>query len=356
MFDKSIPTAVRQDVLSPAGVVSASAMRPGMSGGLVFKCQLASGDCLALKRLPAGMQFSRIQEIHRVLECSRRNGMELVPALHAAGGPARTAYSHQGIFWELSQWMPGIPAAHVIAHEQTTLEQVGRGAGVIARFQASVVGMGLDNRPPPAVGSRLKRLRALEPLIGETLDLAARPAFLEPISGDLQEPIQQACCLLRWKWNEVRSRISRSLSQYVDRSVPVQYVLRDVHRDHILFNQRREATGLIDFDAVRMDTQATDLARWVGSFSVGAGRGAGEDQDLLWEAALAGFHRENALKKGRRTELDENLARHLCFATTWLSLANWLVWILLQNRVFPAEPSILGERITELTEKAIQGL
>ncbi len=135
--------------------------------------------------------------------------------------------------------------------------------------------------------------------------------------------------------------------------MPIQYVLRDIHRDHILFTDR-EPTGLIDFDAVRMDTPATDLARWVGSFHVPPGKSGDREIEKVWEAALAGFRDENSLKSCPQRDLNVGLARDLCFATTWISLANWLVWVLCQQRAFPAGQNAVARRIGDLVHAATQ--
>ncbi len=360
MFD-SIPKAVAQSVLSQLGVVSARPIPPGMSGASVFQCQLASGDLLALKCWPDGTGLARIKEVHQVMQRSKNSGCELVPTIHAVArgteGRPETVFSHQQNHWDLTQWMPGEPASGMVVSAQPQLDQVRRGAAVIARFQASVCSLGVQHQPPPAVLARLKRLCELESLVPQALDLAAQltsPRELPPeLQGaELQGAVHDACRLVQWKWNEVRSRIARSLSQYANQNVQIQYVLRDIHREHILFTDH-EPTGLIDFDAVRMDTSATDLARWVGSFSVAAGKSSDLEIEKVWDAALAGFYDQNSLISGQ-TEFNVAMARDLCFATTWISLGNWLVWLLCQQRAFLPGPKVVAARIRELTVAATQ--
>ncbi len=339
------------------GVVSARAMPPGMSGASVFQCQLASGDLLALKRWPAGTGLARIRKVHQVVQHARNSGCELVPGIHPVavgiGNSPQTAFSHQQSHWDLTQWMPGEPASHAAASDPATLDQVRSGAAVIARFHASVRSLGVRQQPPPAVLARLKRLSELDPLVPQAIDLAAPPASAQEISPALQRAIHEAGRLLHWKWNEVSRRIARSLSQYQFASVTIQYVLRDIHRDHILFSDRRP-TGLIDFDAVRMDTPATDLARWVGSFAVEPERSSEMAIEKVWDAALAGFCQENPSNFHPQPDLHVALARDLCFATTWISLANWLVWLLCQQRAFPVGQDAVAGRIVELASTAAQ--
>ena len=359
VIDPNIPIEVARSVLSQRGVVWARAMRPGMSGASVFQCQLASGDMLALKRWPDGTGLARIREVHQVVQQAKNSGCELVPWIHAVAvgteNSPQTVFSHQQSHWDLTQWMPGEPASLAAASDPATLDQVRSGAAVIARFHASVRSLGVRQQPPPAVLARLKRLCELESLVPQAIDLAAPLASAQEISAELHRAIHEAGRLLHWKWNEVSRRIARSLSQYQISSVPIQYVLRDIHRDHILFTDR-EPTGLIDFDAVRMDTPATDLARWVGSFSVKPGKSSEMAIEKLWDAALAGFQRENLLKSCPESDLHVGLARDLCFATTWISLANWLVWVLCQQRAFPVGQDAVAGRIGELVSVAKQGI
>jgi homoserine kinase type II len=329
-----------------------------MSGASVFQCQLASGDVLALKCWPEQTGLARIKQVHQVMQRSKNNGCELVPTIQIVApgtkNRSQTVFSHQQNHWDLTQWMPGEPAAGV-ASAQVTLDQVRSGAALIARFHASVRGLAVQHQPPPAVLARLKRLGELERLVPQALDLAAQLTS-QQLSPELQGAVHDACRLVQWNWNDVSSRIARSLSQYADQKVPIQYVLRDIHREHILFTDHKP-TGLIDFDAVRMDTSATDLARWVGSFSVQTGRSSDREIENLWDAAVAGFHDQNSLKNGIQTEeLNVPMARDLCFATTWISLANWLVWLLCQQRAFPPGPRVVASRIRKLTASATQGV
>ena len=128
--------------------------------------------------------------------------------------------------------------------------------------------------------------------------------------------------------------------------MPTQYVLRDVHRDHVLFTDQKP-TGLIDFDAIRVDTPSTDLARWVGSFLDGR-----KETEMLWETALAGFYDVYSLNGKSKVAIDHRLAKDICFSTTWISLVNWLDWLLCQQRSFPPGPEFVAARVRELIRLA----
>lgn len=235
-------------------------------------------------------------------------------------------------------WMPGTAAT-----DDAMLDVVRKGAAAIARFHACVRDLGTRQQRAPAILSRLQRLDELTPLIQSKSQWIGRPV----VDSVLAQAIHDAVRLVEWKWDEVRCRIDRSLSHYADRKVHTQYVLRDVHREHILFSDG-EPTGLIDFDAIRVDTPSTDLARWVAGFL-----GGPMDCDSVWDAALTGIRQENLLKTGHVPEIDPGMAGDLCYATTWISLANWLVWVLKEQRQFPPGPQAVAARIRNLTRAAL---
>ncbi len=264
---------------------------------------------------------------------ARANGCNLVPAIHQL--EQATVVRHEEACWDLLEWLPGQPAAC-----DATPQYIRSGAVAIARFHRSVRSLGERFEPAPAVSLRIQRIRELGPPIEHAVN---HTRGVTAGSTELDAALDDACRLLRWKWGEIHTRITRSLTRYTDVPVLNHYVLRDVHREHVLF-EHNEPSGLIDFDAVRIDTPATDLARWIGGFL----DRSPADRELAWQAALAGFGEENPLKKGAQPELDPEMARDLCFATAWISLANWVVWLLCEQRGFPAGPQVVAARIREM--------
>ena len=338
-FDSSVPSTIVDQVLRPLGVVAAESMAPGMSGARVYQCRCSSGESLALKCWPAGTKRERVDEIHRVIRHARAAGCQLVPELISLPHTGRQAsvVTSGGRHWDLIQWMPG-----TACEADATLEQIRNGAAAIAQFHHSVRALGVQHQPPPAVAARLRRLRELEDLVPRLL------AAADTISGqdELPRSLKAAAGVVRSKWVGARARIARSLQQYANTPVPTHYVLRDIHRGHLLFADQIPS-GLIDFDAVRIDTPAADLARWVGSFLVGRQANA-----PVWDAAMAGFHDVYSLNGESIIAIDPDFAAEIYFATTWISLVNWLDWILCQQRSFPPGPAAVSARICELTSVA----
>lgn len=52
------------------------------------------------------------------------------------------------------------------------------------------------------------------------------------------------------------------------------------------------------------------------------------------------------------SESETRLASQILFASVWMSLANWLVWLELERRRFPVGPDVLAGRVDELLRTA----
>jgi len=338
----AVPDTVVRSILDPLGVVSVHSISPGMSGAKLYRCDTKEdGASLALKRWPRGTRQKRIDEVHYVMRQSRNNGCSQVPLPALIDDAKSATLIVDGYCWDLVEWMPGQPI-----DVDGSLRQIQAGAETIARFHASLLGLGQQHQVAPAIIDRLSRLQELDSLMPSLLDHADRNPLVPPLG----RAIHQASQLLRLNWNQVRPRIVQSLSTYADQPVNTQYVMRDVHRQHILFSDD-QPSGLIDFDAVRIDTPAVDLARWAGSFLVGP-----HDQRSIWEAVLAGIRSGSTSREVDTGESEIDLAQSIALANPWISLANWLVWILLEKRHFPAGLPVVAGRISFLTKSADLGI
>ncbi|MDE0863276.1 MAG: phosphotransferase [Rubripirellula sp.] len=341
MIDPDIPPSVMQEVVAAREIVAIKKLDAGFSGGIVVHCRSASGDEYALKRWPSSIPIDRIETIHRVIIHAFENGCDIIarpldinPGVRdIASVSTGTVHSSASGNWELSQWRPGIAAT-----VNAGLDTVYRGAQAIAHFHACTASLESRLQPAPIIRERLQILESRHQLMPVPLRLISQWE-LDP---DLTAALRDAANLIQWKWDEAQDQIHRSLTQYGNCSVPNQYVLRDVHAQHVLFSAD-QVTGLIDFDAVRIDTPASDLARWAGSFLAG-----NQPTSEVWEAAVAGYRSRGALTSNSDSDFEVRLAMDLCFAGTWISLANWLVWLLIEQRSFRAPASVLAERIRNL--------
>ncbi|TWU48541.1 Phosphotransferase enzyme family protein [Rubripirellula tenax] len=345
-MDSPIPADVHRWVNQVHRIDWAKAVPAGFSGGVVYDCRAGSVDRFALKMWPAGTSRTRVDEVHAIVRMARQNGCPYVPETIATA-------TIGGRQWELATWMPGDVAA-----DDATVETIQLGAAAIARFHRSVVSAGLasqlssplSSQVSKAVTSRIERLASLRHEVPQVLTVVDRG--VPELPHRLAVAVDRAVQKLRSGWLAASGRIAARLSDFEKRPVPSQVVLCDVHREHVLFADGG-VSGLIDFDAVRLDSPATDLARWIGGFLVHRDR---ESRNEVWEAGMAGFREENVLNGKLATDMDDisflALARALHNATMWIGLANWLTWIVLENRSFHADILRIAERIDVLTELA----
>ena len=407
-------------------IASIQPMPPGLSGAVVYRVLTKSGHKFVLKGWPSRTSASRIAEIHRIAEFVRANGCEEVPAVAACdvsrsssgqvanpldppGHPDRspipnrrsipaqkrkTVVSFGGRCWDLVRWCDGEPLP---AHAEP--ERIGLGASTIARFHAAsrkipdgqlspqTIERGLaGGRRVPAVAVRLQRIAEIDRLIPRIASAAratgdlARVGVNELGQRPLSRSIDRAVQLLLDRWSAASWALTRSLMSFDHVRLDRQLVLRDVHREHLLFSDPTEqqgsdadtmphVTGLIDLDAARIDTPATDLARWVAGFlavsspggidplpgrnslivpdsnlaGVGSQTGGSNESsrdDAVWQSTFAAYRQVLPLSRE-----EERLARELLGATAWVSLANWVDWVCLEKRSFDARPEILAARI-----------
>ncbi len=335
-----IPHEIRLRLSKHIDVGSLQPLQPGMSGANVFRCR---GDSpLVLRRWPPGTTTARVREVHRCwIELSRRCG--LVPKLKTIGAGAESfAVDAGGGIWELMTWVPGRPL-----EPDAPLEAIATAAAAIGQVHEALTALGTGSRPAPAISDRVRRLAELS--------IALPPCFAADVRSRvpavLIEPLLQAVFVLQSGWPAVRVRLAGQLSPWSEKPVAVQYVLRDVHREHVLFD-RGSVGGIIDFDALRIDTPAVDLARWASGFDAFR-----LDPDGTLDVVLAAYakNRSFPLAGGDADRLSpwgsefRTLLSAVAEVSLWISLANWVVWLVNESRQFP-DFQLVSDRIRRLTE------
>ncbi|MCP4885706.1 MAG: phosphotransferase [Planctomycetaceae bacterium] len=353
MNQASIPPPI-QSLLAERGVVQIDCVPPGFSGAAVYRCRCADESVWALKQWPRDTAAERVDQVHRIICHANRSGCEFVPcpapwspslpdqrfqltadqvAPERLSGTRRTVAERH---WERLPWLPGGPLA-----SDASLRQIQAGAAAISRFHHAVANLGAQAHVAPAVVARLKRLEELQQVIPR---LAPE---VVPDGGPIPRSLLQAGCqLVNREWPQVGKRLTETLGRHAQQSTWTQYVLRDVHREHLYF-QKNQVSGLIDFDAIRIDTPLTDLARWGTEFVIES-----QSPNAVWESVMAGW-REGWSSEGRVVIRDDfRLMQDLYRASIWISLANWLDWILIQHRRFSAEPEKIAARVRLLVRGA----
>jgi Ser/Thr protein kinase RdoA (MazF antagonist) len=307
----------------------------GLSGGAVYRCVTRRGD-FALKRWPDQTSSERIAEVHRVQKFVSQ-AMPIVPQLQEllstelnldpkfSGG--KTCLELQGARFDLATWMPGKSFGerlHASMPESEVLRAVRLGMSAIAQFHRRSEQWGPIDRVAPAVLRRWDRLNELKTELPEALRSESQ----------LRGPAKRATDLLANQWRQFHHFSESQLRPWLTRVVPTIWVLRDVHREHILF-EGGQVTGMVDFDAVNQDTRATDLARWVGSFA-----DFGNSTSHLWTAAIEGYTQQHTI-----SPCEQELAGAIEEASWFIHLANWVIWTTKSSREIPGGLEAAERRI-----------
>ncbi|SMP47237.1 Ser/Thr protein kinase RdoA involved in Cpx stress response, MazF antagonist [Neorhodopirellula lusitana] len=323
----------------------------GLSGGRVFFVEHGS-ERWSLKAWPVATKRERLQTIHTLI----REAATTFPsfALPIIGRDGQSILGCAGHFWELANWIDGEPLA-----EDADADQISTAGQVIARVHTAlsratettpILAIG-ERQPavPICVPRRMQRLQqlslSLTPLFQSrpnldaiTRHLASHQPFREDDCRLLAQALWTAIEALDREWPRRTPQLMERLCQHARNAQNLNstWVLRDVHRDHILFDRASgQVRGIIDFDAVGVDSIAVDVARLAGSFQ-------SDEPDAL-KTVAAGYRSVRPL-----LEIELSLAETLMEANSAGGLANWASWLMCENRVFHADPSMIRERITHL--------
>lgn len=188
----------------------------------------------------------------------------------------------------------------------------------------------------------------------------------QPAYQELAHRMMAATELLVEQGTSVQSTLIAELAERIESSPQgwrQSWVLRDVHREHILFDEsREEVTGIIDHDAMDWDCPIVDLARWAGSFPVQL---EGQLNAGRLDLAVEGYNRVSSAIGGveladggpaRSFLLESPTPEELALGATllrlnaWVGMANWVDWIGLRRRVFFSSPERLSNRISGLID------
>lgn len=238
--------------------------------------------------------------------------------------------------------MPGQPLSDGAAPES-----IQSGARAIAEVHSAFLLSGNYQQPAPAIEERIGRLQWLN----QNLPRCLNTELQGRVHPGVAIQVSAAQKLLRAKWSDAARRMATVLAPLQHRKVSVHYVLRDIHREHALFTDDR-VSGMIDFDAVRVDTPAVDLARWATSFSEYR-----QNPQRTIDHVLAGYCSAPTFSQ-RPPKLESvdaataefrALLLAIAESSTWLSLANWVIWIVDESRQFPDFQRV-AERLDRLIE------
>ncbi len=320
----------------------------GFSGGRVYQAWTPIG-CYALKQYPANCSVSRLREIH-AMQLYAAGRLKIVPNLcvchehrewlrpPVSHGPASQTLLPSGEYWfDCSQWLPGSPISidAALGDQDQVNEWVAAGAAAIAELHLAIQPLGSHHAPAPAWIERQHRFLELQDQLPAAIAAARRLASERPHS-----PWQAAADRIEhWRTEGLQATLL-ALRNGTMTAVPIQWVMRDIHREHMLF-QADSVSGLIDFDAARPDTVAVDLARWAGSFI-----DLGLEKTRIWNSVWRGYQAVRPI-----SACEQQLASAMEETSWHLRLANWMVWVAVEQRTFPGSTTTPDERLRELLRR-----
>lgn len=347
----------------PTGRLPIRSIQPvsgGLSGACIWKIETTADSRLALgnqsvkstwalKAWPSATPLKRLKTIHALVRQAAANCDLLTEP--AMTGDQRSFISAHDRLWDYSPWIAGQPLP--IDPSPRSLESAGE---AIARVHQafSIGGPPQLHGVPRAIKHRLQRFRDLSVALQRILHC---PPTLDAISNELNKqipnpqppnPAEECHALagvltlaieqLQKSWTLASRKIQQELQTFTDKSEELQIrgVLRDVHRGHVFVDPAQgNITGVIDYDAIGLDTPSTDVARFAGSFQT-------VDLDPL-HATAAGYRRIQPL-----SELEYDLAQTIMLANIIGGLANWVVWLVGEKKTFLCEASLIRGRISHL--------
>lgn len=299
-----IPPRVANDIriLFGASANLAIVHDRGLSEAKVYRIESLSSR-YAMKRWPASTHRERLSEIHAFQEHLAGCDVPLVPGI-VKWSNGDTLLEAEGVWWEISEWKPGAPLDRLGEINEDQLLQC---AEALAMFHRRSESREAATLCAPGLQQRADGMRSAMRMEGEP-----RRRFLASIS--MRNGASDARLLedLHARAMDVipgTVELLQSLSQARNRCF---WILRDVWREHILFQDNR-LSGVIDFGAARIDWPGLDLVRAFGTLML--------ESDPRWPAAV-----DRYLK--RRPDASITLARLQAVhrASVALSALQWIDW------------------------------
>ena len=309
----------------------------GFSGAQVWRVQTAQG-AYALKRTSEIKEAeSRFPWIHGVLEHAWREGFHRLPlpqknrqgrtvTIAAAPITPSSSLHHDPSAWVVSPWMPGTP----LPEGQATEASIASAAKTLAAWHHCV-----SSHPDCVNDSPLPCMQRRRDHVSGWMDgnlERLQTVLCKTPASDKVLLAQEITVLAKSRLPALAHRLSSACGQR-GRLLPA---IRDIWRPHVLF-RGAQVVGMIDFDAMRLDSPVVDIARLLGSFC--------GVSPALWNHGTEAYGRELFL-----SQQDLQNIELLDAANRVLSPLNWLRWIYLEERTF-ANDSHAWRRIKTLAER-----
>lgn len=367
------------------GRVGTTPIGAGFSGGVIYRVddgeKGAPSDrgqtwpSWALKAWPPATPAARIARIAAIVRAAALHCRLLAPPLTRNDVDVTLVKMH-GYHWELARWIPGSPLP-----VDAPADAIARGGEAIGRAHAAMnrhrrcrplPGHAATSPVPRCVTDRMTRIDDVTPWVDRLAKLPPAPdALADQLAGqlvnehgddpaslsdcrDLARVLVEAAAWLAHAWPVVVPRLVERLRHHERDHLRLAacWALRDVHREHILFAGDGTVQGILDYDALDLDSPAADLARWAGDFdasspSVHAAMGLnpanGSPERSPLHAAVAGYRRIRSFSQS-----EWELAQTLVDINRVGGLANWLIWLVVEKRTFTASAQQIQGRVSHL--------
>jgi len=317
--DVALKFGIHAEAVTPAS-------NSGFSGAEVWRISADQGKQYSVKRL-ANMTEDHLAWIHRVLLHTIVCDCDFVPS------PQRTKdgmsfHTDGDSLWEVCTWVPGEadfetnPSDKRLSHAMKSL----------AKFHQSAAQVNFDFRPSDGVRARLDGLMNLKETV-KSLHISSKATV------DTYPTLNSLLLQLKQIPSQKRKSLADKLSKFAGQTLPLQPVIRDLWHDHLLFSGE-QLTGLVDFDAMQMDSISLDLTRCLGSIV--------PNKFDRWKFALQAY---SSVRPIQPAELE--LIGLLDPINIVLSSMNWIKWIVVEKRQFE-NPMAVESRLKMLKDRMSQ--
>lgn len=279
-----------------------------------------------VKAFPSATPIEHAAFVHRLMRHLRSAGLRGVGEPRVARGNGGTGpctlvgdtlvRDADGLLWEAIRFLPGHP-------RETPSE------GAVAAAMTALAAIHVAGALLPEQAARERVSRGVVSRSRRAAELLGRPwrRRLETVGGGVGDHrVHDLIMTAVGRMAHGGDAALRRIAAWPATVVAVQPVLRDIWRDHVLFDGDR-VSGVVDFHSAGIDTVATDLARLVGSWRESA---AGRPEWLSWDRCLDAYASTRPLGSEER-----RLAPLLHHAGVIVGIDNWFRWIVEERRTFP---------------------
>ena len=332
------PSPPDLSTILPRWPISATEVSPiqssGFSGAQLWKINASESQTLCLKHYRSGsLTVEQLDGIHRVLIHAFNEGCDFVAKpMRLTDGFTTVVAGPQSSptagLWDLSTWVPG---SAVTSFNDA---QIKIAFASIARFHKAAAQVNLAFGPSPNLKQRQAQLAKLVRPESPALDEASDLLKTESIDPSLRGPLTTIVdLLLRVPQSQIASLRTR-LNEFATMELPLHPVVRDLRAEHLLFTDD-QLTGLVDFDAMQMDSVAYDLSRLTSSMRL---------NETQLHLALATYHAERPIQAA-----EAKLTQLLTGISRLLAPLSWVNWLVLEQRSF-SNLAAVEQRLKEVAE------